>query len=203
MNDPIDPPVAGIVLAGGRSRRFGRDKLAEPVGGRPLLHHPILALSQVCDEIVVVLAPGTDPPAMPQGVDVTIARDAEPDRGPLAGLAAGLSATRHDAAVVAGGDMPGLETAVLREMMRAGRETDAVAVALSDGGDARPLPCVLRTRPALAAAERLLASNRRRLRDLLAEVRTVVIDEPSWTALDPERRTLLDVDEASDLEQRR
>jgi molybdenum cofactor guanylyltransferase len=200
MSDPDDLSVTGVVLAGGRSRRFGRDKLAEPLGGRPLLHHPILALGEVCDEIVVVLAPGTDPPAMPRGVPVTIARDAEPDRGPLAGLAAGLSAARHEAAVVAGGDMPGLETAVLREMMRAGRETGGVAVALSDGGDARPLPCVVRTRPALEAVERLLATDRRRLRDLFAEVRTVVIDEPSWTTLDPERRTLFDVDETSDLE---
>ena len=43
-------------------------------------------------------------------------------------------------------------------------------------------------------------AGRRSLRDLLATVSTVVIDEPTWTALDPERRTLLDVDEPGDIE---
>ena len=32
-----EPTVTGLVLAGGRSSRFGRDKLAEPIDGRPLL----------------------------------------------------------------------------------------------------------------------------------------------------------------------
>ena len=200
MSEPDDPGVTGVVLAGGRSQRFGRDKLAESVGDRPLLHHPILALGEVCDEVVVVLAPDVEMPPMPKGVDPTIARDAEPDRGPLAGLAAGLAAARQGVAVVAGGDMPGLRSTVLREMLRACRETGAVAVALSDGGRERPLPIVVRKDAALAAAARLLERDRLRLRDLLAEVRTVVIDEPTWTALDPERRTLLDVDEPSDLE---
>ncbi|HZN42742.1 MAG TPA: hypothetical protein VFC08_03335, partial [Actinomycetota bacterium] len=63
-----------------------------------------------------------------------------------------------------------------------------------------PLPIVVRTAPARDVAGRLLAGERRRLRDLLAEVRTVAIDEPTWTALDPERRTLVDVDEPADLE---
>lgn len=200
MSDSADRHSAGIVLAGGRSVRFGRDKLAEPLGDRPLLHHPILALVEVCDEVVVVLAPDVEAPPMPSGVDVTIARDAEPDRGPLAGLAAGLAAATNEVSVVVGGDMPGLQPDVLREMVRARRETRAVAVALADGGRERPLPIVVGTRPAQEAAGRLLADDRRRLRDLLAEVRTVVIDEPTWTALDPERRTLVDVDEPADLE---
>jgi hypothetical protein len=46
----------------------------------------------------------------------------------------------------------------------------------------------------------LLEGGRRSLRELLSAVTTVVIDEPTWTALDPERRTLVDVDEATDLD---
>lgn len=198
-----DLRVTGVVLAGGRSRRFGRDKLAEPYGDGVLLHRPVLLLREVCDEVVIVLAPDVPEPAMPPGIDVVFARDAEVDAGPLVGVVAGLTAARGGWAVVVGGDMPDLQHAVLLEMLRAGHETGAVAIALSDGGDARPLPSVLRVGPALVAAERLLATDRRRLRDLLADVHTVVIDEPTWTALDPERRTLLDIDEASDLERRR
>lgn len=188
------------MLAGGRSRRFGRDKLAEEIEGRPLLHHPVLRLLDVCDRVVVVIGVDVEEPPMPAGVSVTFARDATADEGPLRGLAAGLEVADATWAVVAGGDMPDLQPPVLQEMLRAARETTAVAVVLSDGGDARPLPCVVRTEPAADAVAVLLGSGRRSLRDLLSAVRTVVIDEPSWTTLDPGRRTLVDIDEPADVE---
>jgi molybdenum cofactor guanylyltransferase len=200
MTSAPDPSVLGIVLAGGRSRRFGRDKLMEQFDGRPLLHHPVLRLLDVCDRVVVVIGVDIEEPPMPAGASVKFARDSTADEGPLRGLAAGLEIADATWAVVAGGDMPDLHPPVLREMLRAARETAAVAVVLSDGGEARPLPCVVRTEPAADAVAVLLGSGRRRLRDLLSAVRTVVVDEPSWAALDPERRTLVDIDEPADVE---
>jgi molybdopterin-guanine dinucleotide biosynthesis protein A len=73
------------------------------------------------------------------------------------------------------------------------------AVALQDGDRIRPLPCVVRVGPATEAAHALLHNGRRRLRDLLEALRTAVVDEPTWHGLDPERRTLFDVDQPSDL----
>jgi molybdopterin-guanine dinucleotide biosynthesis protein A len=192
--------VAGIVLAGGRSRRFGRDKLAEGYRGRPLLQHAVSRLLEVCDRVVVVLALDAEEPSMPAGMPVAFTRDAIPGEGPLRGLAAGLAAIDAGWVVLVGGDMPDLQPAVLGEMVRAARETDAVAVTLSDGGTERPLPSVLRTAPAAEAVGGLLQAGHRRLRDLLAAVPTVVMDEPTWTALDPGRRTLVDIDEPEDLE---
>jgi molybdopterin-guanine dinucleotide biosynthesis protein A len=192
--------VAGVVLAGGRSRRFGRDKLAEEYGGRPLLQHPVSRLLEVCDRVVVVLAPDAAEPPMPAGAPVEFARDAIEGEGPLRGLSAGLEVADAEWIVLAGGDMPDLQPPVLREMLRAGLETGVVAVSLSDGGKERPLPCVLRSAPATEAVGALLLAGRRSLRDLLAAIETVVIDEPIWTAFDPERRTLVDVDEPGDVE---
>jgi molybdopterin-guanine dinucleotide biosynthesis protein A len=192
--------VTGVVLAGGRSRRFGRDKLAEEYQGRALLQHPVSRLLEVCDRVVIVLSPDASEPAMPAGAPVAFARDAIDDEGPLRGLSAGLEVANAEWVVLAGGDMPDLQSAVLLEMLRAGLETGVVAVSLADAGTERPLPCVLRTVPAAEAVGALLQAGRRSLRDLLAEVATVVIDEPTWTALDPERRTLVDVDEPGDME---
>lgn len=191
--------TSGIVLAGGRSSRFGADKLAAPLRGVPLLHHAVLRLAEVCDDVVVVLAPGAADPGLPPGVRT--ARDSVEGEGPLVGLQAGLgSAGDASVAVVAGGDMPDLAPAVLRAMIRVLRESGADAVALDDGAGARPLPCVLRVPPASAAAHALLHDGRRRLRDLLDALTTAVIDEPTWTALDPGRGTLRDVDTPGDLE---
>lgn len=191
--------MAGIVLAGGGSRRFGRDKLAERYDGLPLLQHPVSRLLEICDHVIVVLAPDAEEPPMPAGTRVEFARDAIAGEGPLRGLAAGLVVADADWAVLGGGDMPDLQPSVLLEMLRAGRETGVVAVTLSDGGEERPLPCVLRTAPAADAVDALLRAGRRSLRDLLAAVATTVVDEPTWTAFDPGRRTLIDVDQPSDL----
>jgi molybdopterin-guanine dinucleotide biosynthesis protein A len=110
-----------------------------------------------------------------------------------------MSAVRSDAVVVAGGDMPSLQPVVLREMLRVLEDAEVDAVALADGGRARPLPCCLRTWPAADMTHTLLHAGRRRLRDVLDALRTAVIDEGTWTALDPERLTLIDVDEPGDM----
>jgi molybdopterin-guanine dinucleotide biosynthesis protein A len=179
--------------------RFGRDKLAEPYEGLPLLHHALLRLAVVCDEVVVVLAPGADTSGLPPGVRPAF--DATPGEGPLAGLQAGLlAAAAADVVVVSGGDMPDLRVAVLREMLQVMEESGVDAVALQDGDRARPLPCVLRPAPAADAVHSLLHAGRRRLRDVLDALHTAVIDADTWTALDPERRTLFDVDEPGDIE---
>jgi molybdopterin-guanine dinucleotide biosynthesis protein A len=198
---PSQPTGAtGIVLAGGRSTRFGSDKLAVPVEGVPLLHHPILRLAEVCREVLVVLAPDAEEPSTPLAVPVRLVRDASDGQGPLAGVLAGLSEVGTDWALVAGGDMPTLQTSVLLEMLRVGARADVDAVVLLDGDRSRPLPVLLRSRPARQAAHALLHAGERRLRALPDALRTAAIDEPTWVGLDPQRATLRDVDEPSDLE---
>lgn len=187
------------MLAGGTSTRFGRDKLAEPYKGSPLLHHAILRLGEVCEMVVVVLAPAVDEPPMPVGVPVWIVRDPTEAEGPLAGLHEGLLAVTTDLALVAGGDMPDLRTPVLLEMLRVAEDAHVDAVALQDGVRFRPLPCVVRAERAVDVAHTLLHTGRRALRDLLDALRVAVIDEQTWQTLDPERRTLFDVDEPGDL----
>ncbi|MBA3691764.1 MAG: molybdenum cofactor guanylyltransferase, partial [Actinobacteria bacterium] len=134
--------ATGIVLAGGGSTRFGSDKLAALVEGIPLLHHPILRLAEVCREVVVVLAPDTDEPSMPLAVPVRLVRDASQGEGPLAGVLAGLSDVGTDWALVAGGDMPALQTSVLLEMLAVAGRAGVDAVVLQDADRFRPLPLV-------------------------------------------------------------
>jgi molybdopterin-guanine dinucleotide biosynthesis protein A len=190
--------LAGLVLAGGRSTRFGSDKLHADYRGMPLLHHAALGLGELCDDVIVVLAPGVEDAGLPPGVRTT--HDLTDGEGPLAGLYAGLlAAVRSDAVLVVGGDMPDLRPAVAREMVRVLDESGSDAVVLADGDLPRPLPCVLRTWAAAEIVHALLHAGRRRLRDAIDSLRTAVLDEPTWTALDPARRSVFDVDEPNDL----
>jgi molybdopterin-guanine dinucleotide biosynthesis protein A len=187
------------VLAGGRSTRFGGDKLASVHRGVPLLHHAVLRLEEACGQVVVVIAPDAPEPTMPVGANARFVRDAKEGDGPLAGLLSGLEGTSTELAIVAGGDMPDLSTAVLVEMLRVAGESSVDAVALQDRDRFRPLPCLVRVAPARDAAHALLHAGERPLRSLLLALRTSVIDEPTWTTLDPNRGSLHDVDEPADL----
>ena len=113
--DQFTGEFAGIVLGGGRSSRFGRDKLAEPFGGEPLLWRPIRAVASVCREVVLVLAPEMPIPDLPPDVAsiVRVARDPEPFGGPLVGMAAGLAVATGRWVVVVAGDQPGLRPELL------------------------------------------------------------------------------------------
>jgi molybdopterin-guanine dinucleotide biosynthesis protein A len=190
-------PVSGIVLAGGRSRRFGRDKLAERIGDRTLLERAVEAVGTVAADVVVVAAPGVDPAVPP---DVTLVHDDAAFEGPLAGLIAGLTAVREPLVVVVGGDMPTLSPAVLDLLVRTLEVAAEDACALRSFGRLQPLPIALRTGAATALVRQLVAERERRLGAVLDRLSVRTLGDGEWRALDPEARTLRDVDEPGDLE---
>jgi molybdopterin-guanine dinucleotide biosynthesis protein A len=186
----------GIVLAGGRSSRFGSDKLAVLIGGRPMLELAIDAVRAVATDIVVVGAPGRTPPLPP---DVTVAFDDDAFEGPLAGLATGLRALDPglDRAIVVGGDMPSLQPTVLGQFLDRLDVVDIVVLEDADGP--RPLPMAVRTATVRPTVDRLLVGGERRLRALLTELTVESIDRAAWQREDPEGQTLRDIDRPEDL----
>jgi molybdopterin-guanine dinucleotide biosynthesis protein A len=191
--------VTGIVLAGGRSSRFGADKLLARLDGRPLLHHPILALAACCDTLLVAVSRDGPEPALPNGVGVPIriVRDVVADTGPLAGLIAGLEVAEEEIALVVGGDQPDLRPDLLRLLLAA--LGSASAVVLADEGQPRSLPVAVRRRPALDAARAALGTDRRSLLGVFLGLDAVVLPETGWRGADPDGRWRRDVDRPEDL----
>jgi molybdopterin-guanine dinucleotide biosynthesis protein A len=210
-----DAPVAaaGVVLAGGRARRFGRDKLAAALpDGRPLLRHAVEAVVTACTPVVVVLGPGMSRPEwLPR--EVRTAYDAEQFGGPLVGLVAGLEALGdatgdHEIVLVVGGDMPSLAPEVLRLLAATLASAPAATSArleMTERGTAsanRPpaiLPCAVRRAAALETARAALSHGDRRLRALSEGSSVAFVPAATWRLLDPTAATLADVDRPSDL----
>ena len=188
--------VSAVILAGGRSVRFGSDKLTESVEGRPLLHHAIDGVRPLASDIIVVAAPG-GAPSLPD--DVRLVHDPVAFEGPLAGLLVGLRAAHEPIVVVVGGDMPTLVEGVLVAMVSGLGAPGIDAVVLEHDGRARPLPLVLHRLIALDATAWLLGSGERRLRALTETVATRIIADTTWRADDPDARTIRDIDTRADL----
>lgn len=199
-------PFVGIVLAGGRSSRFGRDKLAETVDGEPLLWRPVRALAAAgCSEIVLVIPPTGAKPPIPPDVATPIrrVRDAEAFGGPLSGARAGLAAVtaggEDPVVVLVAGDQPSLVPSVLRELVGQLDAGHRAAVLVDAAGRTRPLPMALAASPALRAAVRLLEDGERRLRALSEVLDAAVVPLDAWSRLDPSGATLIDIDQPTDL----
>jgi molybdopterin-guanine dinucleotide biosynthesis protein A len=194
--------VSAIVLAGGRSRRFGSDKLGVDLDGVPLLHHALRAVALTCGEVIVVLASDGPVPAFPADVGprIRIVRDATDQPGPLAALVTGARAATKTRSLVVAGDMPTLQPALLGRLLRWKRGVGACLLA---DHEPQPLPLALDRDAAIAEGDRLLASGDRSLRALVARLELELIVETEWRPLDPDGASLRDIDRPEDLERAR
>lgn len=125
------------MLAGGQSRRFGRDKALAEHEGRPYVQIVHDALAPHCTEVLI--STGPTPRAYP--VPVRVVLDLVPDGGPLAGLAAGLVEAKTPWLLAVAVDFPRLTPDALAPLLA--RSTDAdVVVALDADGRGQPV-CAL------------------------------------------------------------
>jgi len=138
---PEPTTVAVVVVAGGRSRRFGRDKLAVDVHGHRLLDGSLEVARALTAEVLVVGPPRDD---LPPGV---IQVQEEPAySGPYAAVATALPLLGAAVVVVLAGDLlaPGPLVPLLLEALAEHPEADA-AVTVDAEGRRQPLLAAFRT----------------------------------------------------------
>ena len=105
-------PLRALILAGGKSRRLGRDKAAESIGGNNLLARTAFLAASLCPEVWIS---GRDP--APHGLNLHWIADTVPGLGPMGGVATGLERLRGPLLVLAC-DMPLLNAPVLETLVR-------------------------------------------------------------------------------------
>lgn len=196
----MDERTAGIVLAGGRSRRMGTPKAQLEWHGSTLLRRAVGIVGRVVDgPVVVVRARDQELEPLPAGVE--IAEDEREGRGPLQGIAAGLAAIgdRAGVAYVTAVDAPMLHPAFVRHVLRSLDADHDVALPHARGY-AQPLAAAYRMSIA-PLLHRLIERERLGSRDLfeLARVRDLdeaaLLADPDVAELDPELDSLRNVNE--------
>ncbi len=163
---------------------MGTAKAGLPWDGRPLVAHVAATVAALVDgPVVVVGAPGQALPPLPSAVETVT--DAEPGRGPLAGLLAGLDALegRAEVALACATDQPLIAGAGLAELLVAARGCAAAAFVTADG--LQPLGAAYRIEPCLDLARERLGRGEASLRGLLraAGAATLTADAATTAAL--------------------
>lgn len=160
------PALLGAVLAGGESRRFGRDKASEIVVGVSLLERAASTLAEVFAEVVVVSA------RPEHGVRWPRVADLRPGQGPLAGLEAALEHAERfslEGAFVLACDLPLVDAATVRQVARALEDAFAAAPAKETPPGVEPLCAAYRV-GCLPAVREALERGRSAMHELFAAV---------------------------------
>jgi molybdopterin-guanine dinucleotide biosynthesis protein A len=187
VKSPI--PLAAVVLAGGASRRMGRDKATLPFEGTTLVEHLVSVISPRCSPVFVIAAQGQPIPEL----QAEILRDDVRGIGPLLATGRGLRAAADaglQLAFVCAVDMPYLDADLIDELTGPAVRLGADVVLPWDGRD-HYLAGIYRTSLADRVDE-LIAAGERSMRALVDTVDTQRI-------VMPEQRALTNVNTAADL----
>ncbi len=118
------PPtrVSGVILAGGKSRRMGRDKALLDFAGQPLIARVLARVQTVCSEVIIV----ANEHAAYAHLGARLVSDVYPGKGSLGGIFSGVLAARAPYALVVACDLPFLNVALLRYLISLAPEADVV-----------------------------------------------------------------------------
>ena len=150
---------SGLVLAGGRSTRFGEDKAWLAWGNGNLLEHACALLAPVCREVLISARTREEPRPggplwPPPGTRVVV--DRHPGCGPLAGMEAGLDAMTGEWLLVLPVDMPLASPRLLRLLLdRRNPAAACVMMAEHPGEGFRVFPLLLSRRARSVITARL------------------------------------------------
>lgn len=188
--------MTGLVLAGGASRRMGRDKALLELDGEPLVRRAVATLRRCCGRVLVASGDGT---RLPDVGDAQVA-DAVAGEGPLGGLVAGLAAARTPLVAVVAVDLPFADAGILRVL--ADHWGGEPAVVPTVAGRAQPLHAVYAT-AAAGALRRCLDDGRRGVTDVVTSLGARLVDERGWSHRDPTGRFATNLNSPADLDRLR
>jgi len=192
-----------VIVAGGRSRRFGSDKRRLRLwgdDGPTLLERTAALVGSLCDETIVVLNDEHDWPELP----ARKVRDAYPDAGPLSGIWSGLAAATQPYALVVAADMPLLEPELLRWMIAEPRDYDVLAPRAANDARTRnrmgaETLHAIYSRACLDPIRRVLESGERQIVAFFPSVRVRYVEPEVLARLDPGGQALRNINTPADL----
>ena len=191
--------IAGYVLAGGASTRFGFDKARAEIGGQAMLTRMCTLIDDVTGSVSVVAAPGRY-----GEFGVWVVEDLWPGHGPLGGITTALVATAQTPGgrewnLIVGCDMPFLTREWLSYLVDRALASDAEVVAPQSEHGLEPLCACWRT-SATGKLRYAFEDGMRKVTDAMKRLRMEILDETHWKRFDNAGRLFWNMNKPQDYE---
>jgi molybdopterin-guanine dinucleotide biosynthesis protein A len=191
----------GLVLAGGKSTRFGSNKALVKLEGKPLIAHVVDLALHVADEVVVAI--GRESSAvvyrklLPKSV--TVVKDRLRAKSPLVGILTGLQVMKSGYSMVLSCDTPFVKDDVLKLLFKRAVHSDA-AIPKWANGDIEPLQSVYKVKSVIPAARLALHRQEFRVVDMIKRLnRVTYVPVRDIKRMDSDLMTFFNINTQSDL----
>ena len=192
---------SAVILAGGFSRRFGRDKGLVVLAGKPLILHVIDRVSKVVDEVLVVVSSEKQKnkfeTIFEENTHLVI--DKDDSQSPLVGAITGFETANTEYSLLLPCDTPLVSTQIVQFLLDMCTDRSA-AIPRWPSGYIEPLQAVYRTESALTAAKRALKQGKMNMQSMIDNLRGVrYVSTMVLEQLEPELSTFFNVNTPKDL----
>lgn len=169
--------IGAVILAGGNSKRMGKDKLFLPIGGRPMFERVLEVCLDVFKEVIVVCKV----PEFFTGYPVLVYEDLV-DAGVLGGLYTGLKRLVSTKGFCVAADMPFLKAELVAYLVSLSNGYDAVVPKGPDG--LHPL-CAVYDKNCLRAMERNIAKGDFKISSVFPSLKVRFCEPEEVAMVDP------------------
>ncbi len=184
--------TTGIILAGGKNLRMGKNKAFLEINGRRIIDRTKDLFLEVFDEVLLV----TNSPLEYVDLNLRMVADLIPERGSLGGIYTGLFHSSHAHAFAAACDMPFLNRSLIRRLIQLAPKFDIVIPKTKDG--LQPLHAVY-SQNCLPFMEELLRRNNLKIIDFFHRVDVREVPTEEILPFDPDLKAFLNINTPGDL----
>lgn len=202
------PSVTGVILAGGKSRRMGKNKALLQLGEDSLIAHVIRRMRLVVDELLLI----TNSPDEFAHLDLPMHADIFPNTGALGGVYTGLTHASHDTVLCVACDSPFLEPNLLTYLVSVLGEHDVVMPYTDEGVGVRNASrgdevritlqtlCAAYSKRCLPIIASMLQESELRVHALAERAHIKHISPDIWQKFDPEGMSFFNINTPEDLD---
>lgn len=194
-SDPVissSKDITGIILAGGKSLRYGRNKALVEVDGTRLIERVISVMQSLFEDLIII----TNTPREYDYLQLPMHEDVIKGLGPLGGVYTGLETISSESGFFVACDMPFLQNDLIRHMVEIKGDFDAVVPKVD--WKIEPLHAIY-TRNCLPAIERLINAQGYQIIKFFDNVRVRWVKEEEIRSFDSELKSFLNVNSPEEL----
>ena len=184
--------VTGVVLAGGKSLRYGRNKALVKVDGVSLIEKVLRVMESLFEELTLI----TNTPDVYAHLGLPMRPDLIKGLGPLGGIHAALSSINSDAGFFVACDMPALSGSLIHHMVMIRDDFDVVVPRIS--GKIETLHTLYHKR-CLPSVKELIDSGGRQVFRFFPKVSVRYVEEEEIRIFDPQLASFYNVNRPEEL----
>lgn len=192
MNPSLIDEITGIILAGGKSVRYGQDKAFIPFNGSFLIDKVISVMKKVFRDVIII----ANEPEKYSRFGLPIYEDIIKNIGPIGGILTGIVCSQKPAGFFVACDMPFLNPELISYMVRIRNGFDVVIPKI--GENIEPLHAIY-TKKCIPHIKEIIQKQIYGIRAFFPKVSVRYVKEKEIVSYDPELRFLVNINTPEDM----